>query len=158
MAASFDTRRIADVLETSVERIEKCSLWYGIPPSISPRPNQSARKRYSADDFCRLDMALWLFRAGLRRAAIVDILGDERVRAILRRVRSPQIIRSIARRSVFLVVGGFSEGERRNYKFIRLERALPRGRHWESGSVALPMGSWLLGLADHVEDLTAFRP
>ena len=85
---------------------------------------------------CKIGLALWLFRAGLRAAVIRKILNHEEARAMLARLTETASIRDESDKSRFLVA----------WNFERLKPSLKIGNHLDPAilnketSLVVPIG------------------
>jgi hypothetical protein len=116
-------------------------------------------RRYSVEEICRVALAYWLFRAGLRGPFIASILSDGEVDRFVAPMTSFKRIRAEGARQRILIAWGFKatrktkkwKVEHEGIVFVRnLRRRLSvMGNH---GCVIVPVGKLLGQLADKIMD------
>ncbi len=134
----FEVDGVARVLEAKTLRVNKLLYRFKdeLKPSISAGGRHGKKRKFSVGDVCKVGLALWLFRAGLRAAIIRKILQHEGARAMLARLTETAAIRDESDKSRFLVA----------WNFERLKPSLKIGKHLDPAilnkeiSVVLPIG------------------
>ena len=132
----FEVDGVARVLEAKTLRVNKLSYRFDLQPSIVAGGRQGKKRKFSVEDVCKIGLALWLFRAGLRAPVIRKILNHEEARAMLARLTETAAIRGESGKSRFLIA----------WNFDRPKPSLKIGNHLDPAilnkeiSVVVPIG------------------
>jgi hypothetical protein len=116
-------------------------------------------RRYSAEEICRVALAYWFFRTGLRGPFITAILTNRRVSSFIAQLNTFRRIQSEAARQRSLVAWRFTttrkakkwKVEVEGCEFVKSLRRAPNSVR-NHGCVILPVGSLLQQLTDKMLD------
>lgn len=159
MSASFDSFGVANLLGTGILRVNKlarlCRL--GRSSRGAGDSGRGKNRHYSVEELCRVALAYWLFRAGLRGPIIASILAADEVDRFITPMKSFNRIRTEAVRHRFLIVSGFKTTHRANRWKVQHEKANFVGSlrriqavMGNQSCVIVPVGSLLGQLADQI--------
>lgn len=157
MPTSFEIPRVADFLNTSMLRVNKLSEMCELKPSVRAGGKKGKRRHFSVQDVCRLGLALWLWKAGLRGPAVRDALRQPASKRLLSGLQTLKHIKAEAQRQRFLLALEF-RGPHQGYRRVALLSSLARVRAALKGAsaVVIPVGQLLESLAEHLESFAKF--
>ena len=155
---AFLTRHIAKLLGATQVTLNRLLLGLGIQSSVIAPSGRGSRRLFSLQDLGTIALAYWLFRIGLRTAAIRDTLAENKVNRLLKSLKNVKRIEAGARKIRFLVtwrVAGPSKKAKRMVKFERnltgVKRIVQESKQF--GVVVVPFGRLLKELAEKIKKL-----
>lgn len=154
----FLTRYIAKLLGATQVTLNRLLLGLGIQSSVIAPSGRGSRRLFSLQDLGTIALAYWLFRIGLRTAAIRNTLAEKKVDRLLKSLKNVERIEAEARKIRFLVtwrVAGRSGKAKQKVKFERnltdVKRIVQESKQF--GIVVVPFGRLLKELAENIKKL-----
>lgn len=154
--ASFQIAQLSELLGTTPLRLNKLADVCRIRASVERGGAKGKRRAFSLQDICRLGLALWLWRAGLRGPAIRSALGRGAVRRLVSGLDTLRQIEEESRRHRFLIAVDF-RGKEHGYRNVSLVRSAERVRVAlrEASAVVVPVGALLEPLAARLREFVS---
>ncbi len=148
MAALFETSEVARILGTNELRVNKLVGRFRLKPSEGGG-KRGKRLRFSVQDVCRVGLAFWLFRGGLRALVIHKVLADSKIRGLIKNLNSLKGIREEAQRPArFLVI----RPARKAGKWDVVLTEEFKGLCDKQSCLVIPLGQELGRLAERLEE------
>ncbi len=155
---AFLTRDIAKLLGATQVPLNRLLLGLGIQSSVIAPSGRGSRRFFSFQDLGTIALAYWLFRIGLRTAAIRDTLAEKKVDRLLRSLENVKRIEAGARKTGFLVTWRVADRSGTAKQVVKFERNLTGVRRIvqeskQFGIVVVPFGPLLKELAEKIKKL-----
>ena len=133
-------------------------LGLGIKSSVIAPSGRGSRRFFSFQDLGTIALAYWLFRIGIRTAAIRGTLAEKKVDRLLKSLKNVERIEAGASKIRFLVtwrVAGRSGKAKQKVEFERnltgVKRIVQESKQF--GIVVVPFGRLLKELAEKIKKL-----
>jgi hypothetical protein len=99
----FQMRDVAKLLKANRFTLNRLMLRCDIETSVGSRAGRGSRILFAIEDVCRLALAYWLFRSGLRTPAIKNALANKNLISVLGELTDIDAARNSASLNEFLV-------------------------------------------------------
>lgn len=99
----FQMRELTNFLKASRFTLNRLMLRCDIETSVGSRVGRGGRMLYAVEDVCKLGVAYWMFRSGMRTPAIKDALANKELRQFLQELGDINAAQDAATRLEFLI-------------------------------------------------------